>query len=130
MSEKEISIIGTYDIPRKTDTIYQLEGEKKSVLTVQITLGQCMQGLANYFEDGEDSMEYKFIEQQIDLVREETDDHGVAAQKLWKFMEVNNIKIRELIDDGNISDLEFEFQDDDVWDVSDLDEWSVEKIGE
>lgn len=130
MSEKEISIIGKYDIPRKTDTIYQLEGEKKSVLTVQITLGQCMQGLANYFEDGEDSMEYKFIEQQIDLVREETDDHGVAAQKLWKFMEVNNIKIRELIDDGNISDLEFEFQDDDVWDVSDLDEWSVEKIGE
>ena len=130
MSEKEISIIGKYDIPRKTDTIYQLEGEKKSVLTVQITLGQCMQGLANYFEDGEDSMEYKFIEQQIDLVREETDDPGVAAQKLWKFMEVNNIKIRELIDDGNISDLEFEFQDDDVWDVSDLDEWSVEKIGE
>ena len=123
-------IIDKYDIPRKTDTIYQLEGEKKSVLTVQITLGQCMQGLANYFEDGEDSMEYKFIEQQIDLVREETDDHGVAAQKLWKFMEVNNIKIRELIDDGNISDLEFEFQDDDVWDVSDLDEWSVEKIGE
>ena len=122
-------IIDKYDIPRKTDTIYQLEGEKKSVLTVQITLGQCMQGLANYFEDGEDSMEYKFIEQQIDLVREETDDHGVAAQKLWKFMEVNNIKIRELIDDGNISDLEFEFQDDDVWDVSDLDEWSVEKIG-
>lgn len=130
MSEKEISIIGKYDIPRKTDTIYQLEGEKKSVLTVQITLGQCMQGLANYFEDGEDSMEYKFIEQQIDLVREETDDHGVAAQKLWKFMEVNNIKIRELIDDGNISDLEFEWNQDDVWDVSDLDEWSVEKIGE
>ena len=100
------------------------------MLTVQITLGQCMQGLANYFEDGEDSMEYKFIEQQIDLVREETDDHGVAAQKLWKFMEVNNIKIRELIDDGNISDLEFEWNQDDVWDVSDLDEWSVEKIGE
>lgn len=123
-------IIDKYDIPRKTDTIYQLEGEKKSVLTVQITLGQCMQGLANYFEDGEDSMEYKFIEQQIDLVREETDDHGVAAQKLWKFMEVNNIKIRELIDDGNISDLEFEWNQDDVWDVSDLDEWSVEKIGE
>ena len=123
-------IIDKYDIPRKTDTIYQLEGEKKSMLIAQITLGQCMQGLANYFEDGEDSMEYKFIEQQIDLVREETDDHGVAAQKLWKFMEVNNIKIRELIDDGNISDLEFEFQDDDVWDVSDLDEWSVEKIGE
>ena len=130
MSEKEISIIGKYDIPRKTDTIYQLEGEKKSVLTVQITLGQCMHGLANDFEDGEDSMEYKFIEQQIDLVREETDDHGVAAQKLWKFMEVNNIKIRELIDDGNISDLEFEWNQDDVWDVSDLDEWSVEKIGE
>mgnify|MGYP006417358765 CR=1 FL=1 len=123
-------IIDKYDIPRKTDTIYQLEGEKKSMLIAQITLGQCMQGLANYFEDGEDSMEYKFIEQQIDLVREETDDHGVAAQKLWKFMEVNNIKIRELIDDGNISDLEIEFQDDeDVWDVSDLDEWSVEKIG-
>lgn len=124
-------IIDKYDIPRKTDTIYQLEGEKKSMLIAQITLGQCMQGLANYFEDGEDSMEYKFIEQQIDLVREETDDHGVAAQKLWKFMEVNNIKIRELIDDGNISDLEIEFQDDeDVCDVSDLDEWSVEKIGE
>ena len=123
-------IIDKYDIPRKTDTIYQLEGEKKSVLTVQITLGQCMQGLAIYFEDGEDSMEYKFIEQQIDLVREETDDHGVAAQKLWKFMEVNNIKIGELIDDGNISDLEFEWNQDDVWDVSDLDEWSVEKIGE
>ena len=45
-------------------------------------------------------------------------------------MEVNNIKIRELIDDGNISDLEFEWNQDDVWDVSDLDEWSVEKIGE
>ena len=121
-------IIDKYDIPRKTDTIYQLEGEKRSMFTAQITLGQCMEGLAHYY--GEDSMEYKFIEQQIDLVREETDDHGVAAQKLWKFMEVNNIKIRELIDDGNISDLEFEWNQDDVWDVSDLDEWSVEKIGE
>ena len=123
-------IIDKYDTPRKTDTIYQLEGEKKSVLTVQITLGQCMQGLANYFEDGEDSMEYKFIEKQIDLVREETDDHGATAEKLWKFMEMNKVSIRELIDEGYIADLDIEFQDDgDVWDVSDLDEWSVEKIG-
>ena len=32
--------------------------------------------------------------------------------------------------EGYIADLDIEFQDDgDVWDVSDLDEWSVEKIG-
>ena len=121
-------IIDKYDTPRKTDTIYQLEGEKRSMFTAQITLGQCMEGLAHYY--GEDSMEYKFIEKQIDLVREETDDHGATAEKLWKFMEMNKISIRELIDEGYIADLEFEFQDDgDVWDVSDLDEWSVEKIG-
>ena len=45
-------------------------------------------------------------------------------------MEMNKVSIRELIDEGYIADLDIEFQDDgDVWDVSDLDEWSVEKIG-
>ncbi len=121
-----------YDVYKETDIVYAIEGQKEVYFTVDVTLGQVMQMLADHL--GEDSADFVYIKTKVDEARKEqtpTDKGlgvtGLAQAALRDALKKLDIDIKIVIEDyENLDELETH---DEVNSVTDLDEWSLEDVG-
>ena len=132
-----------YDVYKETDIVYAIEGQKEVYFTVDVTLGQVMQMLADHL--GEDSADFVYIKTKVDEARAEqvNGQHakrareklnlgplgvtGIAQAALRDALKKLDIDMEIVIEDYENLD-EFEVHDE-VNSVTDLDGWSLEDVG-
>ena len=132
-----------YDVYKETDIVYAIEGQKEVYFTVDVTLGQVMQMLADHL--GEASADVVYIKTKVDEARDEqvNGQHakrareklnlgplgvtGIAQAALRDALKKLDIDMKIVIEDyENLDELEVH---DEVNSVTDLDEWSLEDVG-
>jgi len=132
-----------YDVYKETDIVYAIEGQKEVYFTVDVTLGQVMQMLADHL--GEDSADFVYIKTKVDEARDEQVNGqnakrareklnlgplgvtGIAQAALRDALKKLDIDMKIVIEDyENLDELEVH---DEVNSVTDLDEWSLEDVG-
>ena len=132
-----------YDVYKETDIVYAIEGQKEVYFTVDVTLGQVMQMLADHL--GEDSADFVYIKTKVDEARDEQVNGqnsktareklnlgplgvtGIAQAALRDALKKLDIDMEIVIEDYENLD-EFEVHDE-VNSVTDLDGWSLEDVG-
>ena len=121
-----------YDVYKETDIVYAIEGQKEVYFTVDVTLGQAMQMLADHLS--EDSADFVYIKTKVDEARKKQAPRdkglgvtGLAQAALRDALKKLDIDMKIVIEDyENLDELEVH---DEVNSVTDLDEWSLEDVG-